>query len=331
MSEPTRDDLLNLGRGFMESRILLSAAQLDVFTLLQATPMSAGQVAQHIAGDERAVTILLDAVAAMGLLEKSDSVYHCPRPIARHLAADSPESVLPMLHHCAGMWQRWSELTGLARGDEDAIARARQPGDEDRLRAFIGAMHVVASPKAAEIIPLVRPGDARRLLDVGGASGTYTIAFLRACPQMQATVFDRSPVMEMAARRMTEAGLEDRVTLVAGDFYVDPLPGGHDLALLFAIAHQNSREQNVALFQKVLGALEPGGRLVIRDHVISEDRLRPRAGAIFAVNMLCGTDGGNVYTLAEYEADLSAAGFERVGLLHDDQSMDSLVEAYRPG
>ncbi|NUQ00032.1 MAG: methyltransferase domain-containing protein, partial [Armatimonadetes bacterium] len=200
----------------------------------------------------------------------------------------------------------------------------------DRQRAFIGAMHVVSGAKAHDMARHAPPGAATRLLDIGGASGSFTIAYLQASAALRATLFDLPPVVELARQRLAENGLLERVELVAGDFYADDLPGGHDLALLSAIIHQNSREQNVALYRKVLEALLPGGRLLIRDHVLAPDRTSPRPGALFAVNMLCATPGGNSYTLAEISEDLTSAGFERVKLVHPDTQMDGIVEAWRP-
>jgi predicted O-methyltransferase YrrM len=327
----TGDALLTLARNFMECRILLTGAELDLFSLLAPAPLTAAQVTQRVHGDERALTILLDALAAMELLSKRDGQYRCEPQIAALLAADAPQGVLPMVLHSASLWQRWTELTGIARGDAAARTRARAPRDDAAMRAFIGAMHVVSAPQAETIARAIQPGPARRLLDVGAGPGTYTIALLRQAPQMQATIFDQPAVVEMARANLAAVGMAERATLVGGDFYKDELPGGHDLALLSAIIHQNSHRQNIDLYRKIHRALVPGGRLVIRDHIQSPDRTQPRGGAVFAINMLVGTEGGNCYTLAEYEEALVAAGYERVRQLQADQRMDGLVEAYKPG
>ena len=323
--------LLTLGRSYWECRILLTGAELDLFTLLAPRALSAAEVTQHLAGDQRAVTILLDALAAMGLLHKDAGRYQCPRDVAAHLSADSPQSILPMLQHMAGLWAGWSELTGIVRGDAGARARAHYPQSDAQIEAFIGAMHVLAIPRAPGVIAAIGAGPARKLLDVGGGPGTYTLAFLQAHPQMTATLFDRPAVVDIARRNCTVAGLLDRVTLVPGDFEHDDLPPGHDLALLSAIIHQNSPAQNVALYRRVWHALQPGGRLVIRDHIASNDRIRPRSGAVFAVNMLVRTEGGNVYTFDDVQQTLTAAGFEAIRLLQTgSEDMNGLVEAFKP-
>lgn len=122
-----------------------------------------------------------------------------------------------------------------------------------------------------------------------------------------------------------------RVCLVPGSFYTDELPGGFDLAWVSAIVHQNSREQNRAMFVKVLSSLIPGGRILIRDIVMDESRTAPPAGAFFAVNMLVGTPGGGTFTFDELSADLDAVGFVDAILLRQGEAMDSVVCATKPG
>jgi len=235
-----------------------------------------------------------------------------------------------MVLHMAHMWERWSALTEAVQGRSVSGKPAASSRKADEQQAFVEAMHLIAAPQASRIVAAVEPGSSRILLDVGGASGTYTLAFLQAVPQMKATLFDRPEVIEMARRRLSEAGSLARVTLVAGDFFRDELPGGHDLAFVSAIIHQNSPQQNLDLFSKVFHSLNPGGRIVIRDHVMSPDRTRPRDGAIFAVNMLVGTTGGNTYTYEEIKNGLTQAGFVRIRLLQAGEHMDALVEGFKP-
>lgn len=332
----TAEDILSLARNFMECRILLTGAELDLFTLA-TEPRSSAELAESQGWHVRPLTVVLDALAAMGLLIKHDGRYRTDPDLLPFLDKGSAQSVLPMVRHVATMWTHWSDLTRIVTetGGADTIP-SRFDGEDQK--AFIGAMHVAGRQRAAEVVrviltsagPGARPDSALRLLDVGGASGTYTIAFLEASPGMRATLFDLPEVIDLAEARIAEAGLQERVDFVRGDFYTDPLPTGCDLALLSAIIHQNGPEQNLALYRKVRAALEPGGRLVIRDFVMHEERTSPPGGALFAVNMLVATPQGATYTFAEIREGLAAAGFERITLLEEREDMMSLVEAYRP-
>jgi len=325
----TPKTILELSRNFMESRILLTGAELNLFSRLASEPLSAEELASKMKANLRALTIVLDALSAMQLLVKEGGKYSCPPPISVLLSKNSSESILPMVHHMAHVWQRWSKLTDLIKSNEGSGNLAPSTG-EDEMTAFIGAMHAIASRLAPGVVAAVNPGISRFLLDVGGASGTYTLAFLRAVPQMRATLFDRPEVIPIARKRLGEAGVLDRVALVGGDFYRDEFPHGHDLAFVSAIIHQNSPEQNLDLYQKGFRALAPGGRIVIRDHIMEPDRAQPRDGAIFAVNMLAGTSGGNTYTYEEVHSGLEEAGFNRIRLLQKGEQMDGLVEGFKP-
>ncbi len=323
------NSILQIARGYWESRVLLTGAELNVFTLLSDKSLSLDELADRLRADRRGLGILLDALAAMELLQKTDDGYFCPAEIGEHLSEDSPNSVLPMVLHLAGLWKKWSKLTDIVekgRVEETAL----EPMPVDQIRAFIGAMHVVGRDIAMPLVEKIGVGPARKLLDVGGASGTYTIAFLQAEPEMRATIFDQPEVIDMAKDRLTKEGLLHRTDLVPGDFYTDELPGGHDLALISAIIHQNSPKQNLDLYRKVYRALEAGGRIVIRDQIMNPDRTTPRPGAIFAINMLVATEGGNTYTFDEIKDGLSEAGFERVNLIQAGERMDGLVEAFKP-
>jgi hypothetical protein len=312
----------------MECRVLLTGAELNIFKHL-AKPISCREVASRQGWHERALAVVLDALTAIGLVVKQNNLYHTDPDLMPFLLPDSPKSILPMIRHAATIWHNWSNLTRIVSETGKVEGESAIYQNEEDRTAFIGAMHVVARAHAPEIVKTIDPGPARRLIDVGGASGTYTIAFLEACPEMSATLFDLPGVVEMSRKRIQEAGLMDRVTITAGDFYKDPLPPGHDLALLSAIIHMNSVEQNIDLYRKIGDALVPGGRIVIRDHVMKPDKTAPRSGALFAVNMLVGTPGGGTYTYEEIKTGLVAAGFGQVQLIQEADQMMGLVQAFK--
>jgi len=323
----TPDSLLEVARAFQTSRIILTAAELDIFTRLGREAKSPRQVCQELGLDERAATIFMDALAALGLLEKEGCLYKTPSSLYPHLSSESETSILPLLLHMGNLWKRWGSLSRVLVDGTPVEASSWEERPDEERRAFIGAMHVLARTLAPEIVSSVNLEGVRRVLDVGGASGTYTVAFLKAKEDLRATIFDLPKVIPMARERLEREGLLHKVELVSGDFEKDPLPPGHDLVFLSAIVHQNSRSQNRALFAKAREALVPGGRLLIRDHVMDPSRTRPVAGAIFAVNMLVSTKGGNTYTFQELEEDLLASGFARVAWIRKGERMDCLIEA----
>ncbi|RJP89600.1 MAG: hypothetical protein C4518_09890 [Desulfobacteraceae bacterium] len=321
--------LLEKVRNFMQSRIILTGAELDLFTQIHRGVDRAEMIAQKNRLDTRAVTRLLDAMIVYGLLTKEKGRYLLT-PEGMFLSSDHPESSLPMVLHMNELWDTWSHLTDtVAQGKNSARVPPSQK-EKKALNAFIGAMNVVGRRLSKEIAGALDLSSYRKLLDIGGASGTYTIAFLEKNPNMRGVIFDLKQVTPMTEAPLAEAGILDRVELVSGDFYVDELPKGCDLALLSAIIHQNSPEQNRDLYRKIHRAILPGGTLMIRDHIMDESRTRPPAGAIFALNMLVATEGGDTYTFREVKADLEAAGFTDIRQIQQGMKMDSIVTARKP-
>ena len=328
MSIPwTSDKILEMARSFQGSCVLIAAAELGIFTILKARSLEAAEVAERASADPRAVTIILDALAALGLLEKKGLSYGLAAGVGDALVEGSPKSALDMVLHLGNCLRRWAELARTAKGGAPVQCPPSIRGAAADQAAFIGAMDEISRSVAGDLVERLGPRRFHHILDVGGASGTWTIAFLRAAPGSRATIFDLPEVVPLARKRLSDAGVADRVTFVPGDFYRNELPGGADLVWLSAIVHQNSREQNRDLFAKAHRALAEGGCIAIRDILMEGDRTRPVVGALFAVNMLAATEGGGTFTFGELEEDLLAAGFADASLIRKGEAMDSLVTA----
>jgi predicted O-methyltransferase YrrM len=316
-------------RSFMKSRVILTAAELDFFTFLDKKPATAKEIAKQHSLDVRATTRVLDCLIALGLLQKNSDLYQNTEEGA-YLSAHHPETVLPVIIHWNHLWSSWSELTDVVKKGTDKESSTSLRFSDTEMKAFVGAMHVIAQNLSREIADVYDLKPYKRLLDIGGASGTYTIAFLKKNPRMKAIIFELEDVIPLAQERLKEEGLSKRTELIAGDFYQDELPKGCDLALLSAIIHQNGKEENLHLYQRVYRALESGGTILIRDHVMDESRIYPPAGTLFAINMLVQTRDGDTYTFQEIKETLEKAGFVDVKLIRTGEKMDCLVEARKP-
>lgn len=326
----TADAVLGLARTFQPAAVLAAAADLDLFTFLAPQPATAEQAAAALNCDLRGLTVLLDALTALGLLAKKAGTFCLAPGLDDLLTPDGAHSVLAMAQHQANCLRRWAQLAFVVKTGHPAPDLASVRGEAGDLEAFIGAMHNISAPVADSVIQAIKPLRFEQLLDIGGASGTWTMAFLRACPSGRATLFDLPPVIPMAQKRLEAAGFLDRVRLVAGSYLEDELPPGADLAWVSAIVHQNSRAQNRELFARVWRALRPGGRIAIRDILMEPCRTRPEAGALFAVNMLVGTDQGATFTTQELSEDLTATGFTSPTVARQDPAMNAILTALKP-
>lgn len=327
---PTRNEVLEIARGYQPACILTAAADWDVFTALSESPRTASALASRLGTDERATTRLLDALTAMSFLVKDGDTYRVPVGVTELLSETGRDSILPMVRHQANCLRRWAQLSTVMQTGGPAVREPGPRGEAADQEAFIGAMHNVSAPVADRLVSEIGPPSFQHMLDIGGASGTWTLAFLRAMAQATATIFDLPHVIPMAQQRIEASSLRERIHLASGDFYTDELPAGADLVWLSAIAHQNSRAQNQTLFRKIHDALAEGGLLLIRDLVMDESHTHPPGGTFFAINMLVGTDAGGTYSFDEYREDLMVAGFAGIEQIRKDAWMDAIIQARKP-
>ncbi len=304
------DELNTALRGFQESRVILTAVELDVFSAV-GQGSAAADVARRLGTDRRATEMLLNALAATRLLSKADGIFSNTPVSSRFLAAGGKEDSRAAIMHTVGLWARWSTLTDCVRAGTAVSHMDMAQHGEQWTEAFIAAMDRNARERAPHVLRAVGSQRVERMLDVGGGSGAYSIAFARAVPGLHVDVLDLPGVCPIAQRHIEEAGLATRITTRAGDLRRDALGEGYDLILVSAICHMLSPDENLDLLRRCHAALRAGGRLVIQDFILENDKTAPKSAALFALNMLVGTVAGSSYSVDEYRAWLSQAGFCR--------------------
>jgi len=292
-------------RGFMPSRAILTALELDLFTAI-GDGSTATQIAGKIQCAVRATEMLLNALVSLKLLQKSGNTYTNSPLAARFFVEGTPDSARMAQLHIANIWKSWSTLTEAVKAGTSVAPRT----GNGSVKPFIAAMDHNARGRARALVQAVEVNGAKRMLDLGGGSGAYSIAFAKAAPGLQAEIVDLAEVLPIAQEHIRKAGMADRITTRAGDMLTVPLDAGkYDLVLLSAICHMFSPEENRQLLGRAYQALAPHGRLVISDFILEPDKTAPRFGALFALNMLVNTRAGSSYSEPEYEAWLKEAGF----------------------
>jgi (2Fe-2S) ferredoxin/predicted O-methyltransferase YrrM len=307
------DRLEQMIRGFMPSRCVLTALELDIFTAV-GEGANAEQIGTRIHADGRALSMLLNALASLGLLSKSGNDYKNTPESARFLAQGSKDNHRDGLLHTANIWHRWSTLTDAVRaGTRVPIDRG---GSSEWTRNFIAGMQRNAKGRAPILVKALGTAGVRRLLDLGGGSGAYSIAFAKAVPDVRCEIVDVPEVVPLTAEYINRAGGAPQVSVRAGDMLQGELGRGYDLILLNAICHMFSEEQNRDIFRRARQALAPNGRLVVQDFILNPDKAGPQHAALFSLNMLVGTEAGAAYSEPEYTQWMRAAGFTEVSRIN---------------
>ena len=334
MPETTKT-LEGFSHSYQSICIIGAAAELDLFTPLIRAPLTAAALARRCETDLRATVMLLDALAALDILHKSgdaEPAYRVRDGYRELLDIAHPKTYIPMLRHRVNCIRQWVELARVLTSGKPHKPAASILGPAEDYRSFVLAMHAVGIDFAAGVVDALEQAGClhfRHLLDVGGASGTYTLEMLARLPHAQATLFDLPPAIGEARKRFAGTEVEPRIQFAAGDFDVDELPAGCDFAWVSAIIHQFDRGRARALYAKIRRALEPGGKIAVRDFVMQPCRTMPFDGAMFAINMLTATENGMCYTYDEIREDLEAAMFTDIRYAVPSDTMGAIVTAVK--
>jgi SAM-dependent methyltransferase len=304
--------LMEMVSAFRISRIILSAFELDIFTILKHQALTSAEAAAKLKMDPRSTDRFMNAVVAIGLLNKTGGRFRNTAFSAKYLVRGEPDC-LESLGHQNNVWRTWNTLTEAVRqGKSVAVDEPIGDREDAWLEPFIAAMHVRGVPQSREIADMLDFSGVKSILDVGGGSGAFTFEFLRRCENAKGVVFDLPAVVPITQKYIAKAGMENNVTTLPGDYLKDEFGSGYDLIFVSAVIHINSPEENEKLVRKCADALNPDGQLVILDHLMNDDRTEPTVGAIFALNMLVGTFHGDTYTENQVRNWMAEAGLKNL-------------------
>jgi len=299
--------IMDLATAFQRSRPLLTAFELGLFTALNSEARTSEEAAAALDTEPRATDRLMNALVALGLLEKHEGRFSNTPLTGTFLVKGRPE-YMGGLSHTNHLWDTWSRMTAVVRtGHPVDLAEINDRGD-DWLRPFIAAMHFRARQTAGEVVGMLDLDGVSRVLDVGGGSGAYAMMFARARRGISAVVFDLPNVLPLTKMYIAQEGLAAEVGTVAGDYLTAPLGTGFDLVFMSAVIHSNAADDNRLLVGKAGEALRPGGQIVVQDFLMNEERDGPLPAALFALNMLVGTPEGDTYTESEVRSWMTEAG-----------------------
>jgi predicted O-methyltransferase YrrM len=307
-------DLSRLASGHVEARIVQTAVQLKIFDAIQKGSRNASSISASIRCDARATELLLNALVSLRLLKKKESQFSLNEISSTYLVGSSPQYFGAMILFESSLWDCWSALEKAVRSGGPVRTPDMYQGDTEETDRFIEAMHslVRARGDAEYLTAKLDLSRVAELLDVGSGPGTYPIHFCRKYPALKATIFDLAGTMKVTERFVRASGLQERIKLVVGDYRADPIPGRYQLVFLCNIIHAESAEQNARLMAKLFSCLDQGGKIVIKDHILTDALTHPPVGALFSLLMLLTTERGRCYSFTEVKSWLGAAGFQQV-------------------
>jgi ubiquinone/menaquinone biosynthesis C-methylase UbiE len=306
-AHPGPEAIVDLAAGFMAAKHLFAASELGLFEVLADAPADLDALAARTGLTRRAARISADAMVALGLLEASDGTYRNSPVAAAFLAGPGPGDLRPFLR----FWDKisypaWTQLAdALASGPPQEIFEL---GDGLQQVASEGIEAVTAGPAAA--LPAAFDfGPHQRLLDIGGGTGSWSIAIARHHPHIQAAVLDVPATAERARSNVAAAGLASRISVIAGDAMAGELPAGYGVFLIANLIHYFSPEQSQDLLRRVRRAARPGSALLLADFWTNPARTEPRHAALMAGEFAIHVRTGDVYNADEARAWLDRTGW----------------------
>jgi precorrin-6B methylase 2 len=322
VGQPTPDDILQIGLGFWASKVLLSAIELGLFTALGSEGATADELAGELGLHVRSRDDFLDALVALGMLERTgcggQQRYANTPATALFLDRQSPAYLGGMLEMAnARLYRFWGNLTeAVQTGEpqneikvgEDLFEALYQ--DERRLEQFLVAMQGLQMGAVLALLEAVDLTGVGVLCDIGGANGALAATAARRYPALRAVTFDLPAVQPIARRNLEDLGVADRVDAVAGDFFADDLPRA-DIITMGNILHDWDEDKKLTLIRKAYDALPPGGRLVVIENIIDDERRTHAFGLLMSLNMLIETRGGFDFTGRQFDQWCRAVGFGR--------------------
>jgi len=318
--------LLATSGGYWKICALHAAVQLDVFTAMEDQRLSAEAVAGTLQADPRALAMLLNALTAMNLLEKSGGLYTNTPEAARFLSRNSPAYIGYIIKHHHHLVASWSQLDQAVLSGHPVRTRATH-GSDDTRESFLMGMFNMAMMLAPRIVPKIDLSGRRSFLDMGGGPGTYAIQFCLNNPGLQAVVFDLPTTRPFAETTICKYGLSDRIRFQAGSYLEDPVEGRYDVAWLSHILHGEGPEDCLKIIQKAVAALSPGGMILIHEFILNNEMSGPLFPALFSLNMLLGTASGQAYSEQQISDMLAGAGVRNIHRITIDSPNDSGIIA----
>lgn len=294
---------------YWETKILLTAVRLDVFSALDGKRRTAPELAAKLGVHEPALCLLLNALVAMRLLSKEGEFYGNSSAADTHLVRHSAQYIghLLLLHDAE--WNNWGKLEETIRSGRRSVDRHVFETDPELGGNVLAVLHRIGQQSGPDFARRLQLSGPVRMLDLGGGAGTNAIAFCQVYPELTATVFDLPATLRLTEKTVKEAGLESRIALLPGDFNADALGGPYDLVLMSDILHYQTFDTNEALVKNVHGHLAPGGRLIIKDRFLDETGTGPAWTTAFAVHILVNTQQGGCYKTADAMRWMTNAGF----------------------
>ncbi len=303
--------ILETSGSYWRACALHAGVKLDLFTAIGDKTVDAQKIAKKTGVAKRGLEMLLNALSAMNLLNKSSEGYKNTQAGKSFLSKDSERYIGFMILHHHHLVVSWANIHEAIKTDGPIRIPASYKDEETR-EAFLMGMFNIGMSIAPDVAKIIDLSGKTRLLDLGGGPGTYAIHFCMENPNLSADVFDLPHTKQFAKKVINRFGMNERVNFLPGNYLEDPIEGTYDVLWLSHILHAEGKKDCEAIIKKAVSALLPGGVILIHDFILENTKDAPLFPALFSLNMLLGTKEGRSYAEVEIIEMLEKSGVTEI-------------------
>ena len=309
----TAEPILRVASGFMASKHLFVATEIGLFENVSDSGSTLDDLSSAMKLPRRTLRMIADAMVALGLLERRGDLYLNGSAAATFLSGRTPSDLRPMMKFLNRLsYRRWLELESAVRTDGASVGGYHGGFTPEDQRVFSEGVESATAGSARALADGYDFTPHRRVIDIGGGTGSFLISIMTHYPHLQGTLFALPTLAPIASPRIALSAVPSRVVVQEGDFLRNCIPADHDVAILANIIHGHSPEQDKTLLQAIRNAVEPGARLLIVDFWTDPTHTNPLFAALMAGEFLTGTGAGDIYSRAEGESWLRQTGWKPV-------------------
>ena len=317
-SKFTEAHILRIASAFRQSKILLTSIELGIFSLLGSRELTAKDVSFELQTDEDTTERLLNSLTALGFTTKYRNHFKNTTDSIRYLDKSSPDYIGSLLHMNLN-WESWGKLTEVVRTGKSIYKNLYVERSDEFVEAYVESVHRSYNHEAEGVSKAITLSNVKRMMDLGCGSGMYSIEFMKRNQNMEVILFDYPKVINHTQRYLDQAKLAtNNYKLQSGDIKSSEYESNLDLIYASFMFEEFTIWDNIGIMQKCFDSLNKGGRLIIHENFISNDRTSPVNSVLYSLNLKLHTENGNSFSQNDYWIMLKEAGFQKVDNLVTD-------------
>ncbi len=312
-TEVSPDPIFQLATGFMSAKHVFIANEVGIFEKLADGPATLDELAQRTALPRRTTRIVADAMVALGLVERHAGRYQNAAVAAAYLTGRNAVDLRPFLRFWNQLsYPRWTKLEEAIRTGRGPFGMLKFTAEEQK--TFSAGVEAFSNGQAEALATTYDFSGHRRVLDLGGGTGSFLKAILRNHRHLECTLFEVPAAAAVARERLAGSPLAGQIRVLEGDFFNDPIPDGHDAVILANVVHALPPERNLELFRRIRQRVPAGARLLMVDLWMDPTHTQPLFGALMAGEFLVMSGEGDVYSEGEARGWLQQTGWREAEL-----------------